>query len=181
MGARIQINSRTIGVDYPTYIVAEISGNHQQNFEQAVKIIEAAKEAGADAVKLQTYTADTLTIDCDNDYFKIQGTIWNGRKLYDLYSEAWTPWEWQPRLRDIAITLGLEFFSTAFDHTHVQVTLHPVESIQRSVHHYDLTPLARQTLRHVKTDFSRSNDYDAHRPSYAATPTMVSAAWLTSL
>jgi N-acetylneuraminate synthase len=111
----IEIASRRIGPGYPSYIIAEMSGNHGQNFEQAVKMLEVAKEVGADAVKLQTYTADTLTIDCDNDYFRINGTLWDGRTLYDLYREAFTPWEWQPRLKEIARRIGLELLSTPFD------------------------------------------------------------------
>jgi N-acetylneuraminate synthase len=77
----IEIASRRIGPGYPCYIIAEMSGNHGQNFEQAVKMLEVAKEVGADAVKLQTYTADTLTIDCDNDYFRINGTLWDGHSM----------------------------------------------------------------------------------------------------
>ena len=117
----ISINGRLIGVGYPTYIIAEMSANHNQDFNLAVKIIEAAKEAGADAIKLQTYTPDTITIDCRHEYFQIkQGTIWAGRNLYDLYGEAYTPWEWQPKLKEIANDLGLDFFSTPFDHTAVE-------------------------------------------------------------
>jgi pseudaminic acid synthase len=116
----IEINARSIGPGYPVCIVAEMSANHNQEFEQAVEIIEAAKEAGADAVKLQTYTPDTLTIDCSNKYFCIgKGTIWECRNLYDLYSEACMPWEWQPRLKAIANEIGLDLFSTAYDHTAV--------------------------------------------------------------
>ena len=99
-----------------TFIVAELSANHQQKFDIAVETIKAIKAAGADAVKLQTYTPDTLTIDCDNDYFKIKnGTIWDGKNFYELYKEAYTPWEWQPKLKKIAEDLGLIFFSTLFD------------------------------------------------------------------
>lgn len=120
MNCHIAINGRCIGPGYPVYIVAEMSANHNQDFEQAVKIIKAAKEAGADAIKLQTYTPDTLTIDCDDECFRIgQGTIWEGRNLYDLYGEAYTPWEWQPKLKGIANDLGLDLFSTPFDHTAV--------------------------------------------------------------
>ena len=115
----ITINGRKIGAGYPVYIVAEMSGNHNQDFDQAVKIIHSMKEAGADAVKLQTYTPDTMTIDCDNDYFKIKGTIWEGKNLYKLYREAYTPWEWQPKLKNIANDLGLDLFSTPFDDTAV--------------------------------------------------------------
>ena len=115
----IRINNRSIRPQRPTYIVAELSANHNQDFDQAVKIVEEAKRAGADAVKLQTYTPDTLTIDCNNEYFKIEGTIWEGRTLYDLYKEAYTPWEWQPKLKEIADSLNIELFSTPFDVTAV--------------------------------------------------------------
>lgn len=130
------INNRKIGAGKPVYVVAEMSANHNQDFNQAVEIIKAVKEAGADAVKLQTYTPDTLTIDCDNDYFRIKGTIWEGRNLYQLYSEAYTPWEWQPKLKEVAISLGLDFFSTPFDSTAVDfleemnVPLHKVASFE---------------------------------------------------
>ena len=100
-------------------IVAEISANHNQDILRAEAIIRAAAEAGADAVKLQTYTADTLTIPCDNEYFNIKGTLWEGRTLYDLYQEAYTPWEWTPRLIALANELGMECFSTPFDGTAV--------------------------------------------------------------
>ncbi len=102
-----------------TYIMAEISANHNGSIERAEAIIKAAAESGADAIKIQTYTADTLTIPCDNEYFKIQGTLWDGRTLYDLYQEAYTPWEWTPRLMAYAKELGLELFSTPFDATAV--------------------------------------------------------------
>jgi N-acetylneuraminate synthase len=99
-----------------------MSGNHNQDFEQAVKILEAASQAGVDAVKLQTYTSDTITIDCDNEYFQIgAGTIWEGRNLYDLYGEAHTPWHWQPKLKELADDLGLDLFSSPFDHTAVDL------------------------------------------------------------
>jgi len=115
----INIGQRRIGAGEPVYIVAEMSANHHQDFEAAVKILQAAKDGGADAVKLQTYTPDTITLDCRNDYFQIKGTIWEGRNLYDLYREAFTPWEWQPKLKAIADELGLDLFSTPFDHTAV--------------------------------------------------------------
>jgi pseudaminic acid synthase len=116
----IAIGSRRIGDGFPVFIVAELSGNHLQDFDLAVRTIRAMKEAGADAVKLQTYTADTLTIDSDNEYFRIQkGSLWAGKTLYQLYQEAFTPWDWQPRLRMIAEEAGLVFFSTPFDHTAV--------------------------------------------------------------
>ncbi|MFN8442912.1 MAG: pseudaminic acid synthase [Caldilineaceae bacterium] len=132
----ITINNRAVGPGHPTYMVAEMSANHNQNFDQAVAIIKAAKEAGADAVKLQTYTPDTLTINCHNEYFRIKGTLWEGRNLYDLYGEAYTPWEWQPKLKDVAGELGIELFSTPFDISAVDfleemnVAVHKVASFE---------------------------------------------------
>jgi N-acetylneuraminate synthase len=112
---------RAIGPGEPVYIIAELSANHGQSFDRAVELVQAAREAGADAVKLQTYTPDTMTIRCDNKCFRIgQGTIWTGRNLYDLYGEAYTPWEWQPRLHEIAREIGLDLFSTPFDATAVE-------------------------------------------------------------
>ena len=120
MRKQIKIGNKYVGGDAPTFIVAEVSGNHLQDFERAKAIIKAAADAGADAVKLQTYTADTITLDCDNDYFQItQGTIWDGTTLHKLYQEAFTPWEWQPELMKYANELGLECFSSPFDHTAV--------------------------------------------------------------
>lgn len=116
----IVIGGRAIGPGQPVYIVAEVSANHRQDYAQAVRIIEAARESGADAVKLQTYTPDTITIDCRDDAFQIgRGTVWEGRTLHELYGEAWTPWEWQPRLMEVARGLGLDLFSTPFDPTAV--------------------------------------------------------------
>ncbi len=116
----IDINGRKIGLDFPVYCIAELSGNHNQDFDQAVELIHAARNAGADAVKLQTYTADTLTIQSDQEYFRVGGgTLWDGRTLYDLYQEAYTPWEWQPKLKSIANELGMDLFSTPFDSTAV--------------------------------------------------------------
>lgn len=110
------IGSRTVGPGNRTYIIAELSANHNQDFDQAVKIIHAAKDAGADAVKLQTYTPDTITIRSDREEFRIGGgTLWDGRTLYDLYGEAYTPWDWQPKLKQIANDLGLDLFSSPFD------------------------------------------------------------------
>jgi N-acetylneuraminate synthase len=114
--SRIEINRRIISADQPAYIIAELSANHNQDFEQAVALIRAAKDAGADAIKLQTYTPDTLTLRSNKEYFRIGGgTLWDGRTLYDLYGEAYTPWDWQPKLKAIANDLGLDLFSTAFD------------------------------------------------------------------
>ena len=112
----IRIGDRVIGPGVPTYVIAELSANHNQKFDHAVRILRAAKDAGADAVKLQTYTADTITLRSDKECFRIAGgTLWDGRTLYDLYQEAFTPWEWQPKLKAIADDLGLHLFSSAFD------------------------------------------------------------------
>jgi pseudaminic acid synthase len=103
-----------------TYIIAEMSANHNGDLQRAINIIHAAKESGADAIKLQTYTADTLTTDCDNEFFKIKGgTLWDGRSLYELYKEAYTPWEWHQQLKKIADEVEIDFFSTPFDSTAV--------------------------------------------------------------
>jgi len=97
-------------------MVAELSANHNQSFDEAVRVLRAAKEAGADAIKLQTYTADTITLRSDKECFRITGgTLWDGRILHDLYHEAFTPWEWQPKLKEIADELRMHFFSSAFD------------------------------------------------------------------
>jgi len=103
------------------FIIAELSANHNGSKEIAIETIKAAKRAGADAIKLQTYTADTLTINCDNEYFTdiLKGTIWAGRSLYDLYKEAYTPWEWHEELFRVAKEEGLMCFSTPFDKTAV--------------------------------------------------------------
>ena len=117
----IRIGNRIIGSSHPVYVVAELSANHRQDFDEAVKLVHLAKEAGADAVKLQTYTADTITIRSDREYFRIGGgTLWDGRTLYDLYDEAHTPWEWQPKLKEVANSIGLDLFSSPFDPTAVE-------------------------------------------------------------
>lgn len=101
------------------YTIAEMSANHAGRLENALAIVHSARDAGADCLKIQTYTADTLTIDCDNEYFRIQGGLWNGRKLYDLYQEAYTPWDWQPAIKQECDAVGLDFLSTPFDSTAV--------------------------------------------------------------
>ena len=116
----VVIQGRSIGYKHPVYMVAEMSANHNHSYNDAVQLVHAAKEAGADAVKLQTYTADTLTIKSDRPEFVVGGgTAWDGRTLYDLYQEAHTPWDWQPKLKEIADEIGLVLFSTPFDPTSV--------------------------------------------------------------
>jgi len=119
-GAHVEAAGRRIGPGEPTFIVAEMSANHNRDFDRAVALVGAAAEAGADAIKLQTYAPDTLTLDCDNDWFRIKGEgPWAGRRLYDLYAEAAMPWDWQPRLLEEARRLGLILYSTPFDETAV--------------------------------------------------------------
>ncbi|PJI09844.1 MULTISPECIES: pseudaminic acid synthase [Clostridium] len=114
------IENKKVGSDSPAFIIAELSANHLQRYENAVKLIKEAKKAGADAVKLQTYTPDTITMDCDNEYFQIkQGTIWDGTTLHKLYEKAYTPWDWQPKLKKVAEEEGLICFSSPFDNTAV--------------------------------------------------------------
>lgn len=116
----IDIDGIKIGEGKRTFIIAEMSANHMQDYDRAVEIIKKAKWAGADAIKLQTYTPDTITIDCDNEYFQIkQGTIWDGTTLHKLYQTAYMPWEWQRKLKQIAEEEGLVFFSSPFDFTSV--------------------------------------------------------------
>lgn len=119
MNNEIKIGNHIISDNSPTYIIAEMSGNHNMDFGRAKAIIKAASEAGANAIKIQTYTPDTITIDCDDDIFKTQSKIWEGMTLYKLYQTAYTPWEWQKDLMEYALELGLDFFSSPFDLTAV--------------------------------------------------------------
>lgn len=112
----LRIAGRAIGEGHPSYIVAELSANHAQQYERAARIVELAAQAGADAVKAQTFTADSMTLRCDAACFRVAGgTVWDGRTLHDLYQEAAMPWEWQPLLKTLAESLGMHFFSSAFD------------------------------------------------------------------
>lgn len=115
----INISGRRIGPDFPPYVIAELSANHNGNFETAVSLVEEARKAGADAVKLQTYTPDTITLDCDSEDFRISGGLWDGRTLYDLYGEAYMPWEWHAPLFEHARNLGITIFSSPFDNAAV--------------------------------------------------------------
>lgn len=136
--SELQIGDRLIGKDHPVYIIAEMSANHHHDFDTAVEVLKAAKECGADAVKLQTYTPDTMTIQSSADPFMISGgTPWDGKTLYDLYKEACMPWEWQPRLKEIGEEQGLNVFSTAFDisslnflEDQMRVLVHKVSSFE---------------------------------------------------
>lgn len=118
MNKEIKIGRHIISNDSPTYMVAEMSANHNMDFNRAKAIIKAAKESGADAIKIQTYTPDTITTDSDMPAFRTNG-IWKGETLYELYKKAYTPWEWQEELRDYANELEIDFFSSPFDLTAV--------------------------------------------------------------
>jgi len=117
----IEIAGRPIGPDHPPYVIAELSANHNGSQDAALKLIDEAKACGADAVKIQTYRADTITIDCDGDEFRIQGGLWTGKRLYDLYQEAHTPWEWHAELFSHAARAGITLFSSPFDKTAVDL------------------------------------------------------------
>lgn len=117
----IEIDGKKIGPDFSPYIIAELSANHNGDINRAFKILEMAKESGADAIKIQTYTQDTLTIDCDKDDFIIKGGLWDNRTLYDLYTEAHMPWEWHKPLFEKAKELGITIFSSPFDSTAVDL------------------------------------------------------------
>ena len=116
---KIKIGNRLIGSGEPAYLIAEMSANHAGSIERAKEIIHAAKESGADCIKIQTYTPDTLTIDCHNKYFQVNNGTWEGENLYSLYGKAYTPWEWQPQLKAEADKVGIDFLSTPFDNTAV--------------------------------------------------------------
>lgn len=117
--SQIKIGNRLVGDGCPVYMIAEMSGNHAGSLERAKEIIHAAKESGADCIKIQTYTPDTLTIDCSNPYFQVKNGTWEGENLYGLYGKAYTPWEWQGALKEEADKVGIDFLSTPFDRTSV--------------------------------------------------------------
>jgi N-acetylneuraminate synthase len=117
----IKIDNRQIGQKFPPYVIAEMSANHNGNIQTALKIIEEAKKVGADAVKMQTYRPDTITLNSDGEDFRIRGGLWNGRTLYELYEEAHTPWEWHAPLFEYALKIGITIFSSPFDNTAVDL------------------------------------------------------------
>ncbi|WP_180173797.1 pseudaminic acid synthase [Acinetobacter sp. YH01024] len=121
MNKKIQINGRDIGTDFPPYIIAELSANHNGSLDTALKIIEQAKLCGADAIKLQTYKADTITLDSHNEEFMIRGGLWDGQSLFELYEKAHMPWEWHKPLFEYARKLDITMFSSPFDRTAVDL------------------------------------------------------------
>jgi len=119
MSETIQFGDRLVGKDQPAYIIAEMSANHAGSKERALEIIRAAKDAGADCVKVQTYTPETMTLDSDKKWFKIDKGTWEGENLFSLYQKAYTPWEWQEELKNEAENIGIDFFSTPYENTAV--------------------------------------------------------------
>ncbi|WP_417713915.1 pseudaminic acid synthase [Pseudophaeobacter arcticus] len=119
----MEISGRLIGPDHTPYVIAELSANHNGDYDQALRIIEAAKAVGADAVKLQTYTPDTITLNANTEDFVVKGGLWNGRTLYDLYEEAHTPWDWHKPLFEHAHKLDITMFSSPFDTTAVDLLM----------------------------------------------------------
>jgi len=136
LSSQFSIGNTKIGTGYATYVIAEMSANHNQDFSRAVALIKKAKECGADAVKFQAYTPDTLTINVDNKHFRIKHPKWGGQTLYELYKKAYIPWEWFQKLKKVADDLGILFFATAFDKTSVDfleelnVRIHKISSFE---------------------------------------------------
>ena len=119
MGNNVYLKNKIIGDNQPVYVIAEMSANHAGDINRAIEIIHAAKKAGADCIKIQTYTPDTITLDCNNKYFQIESGAWKGYNLYNLYKKAYTPWEWQLSLKQESEKIGIDFLSTVFDNSSV--------------------------------------------------------------
>lgn len=142
----LKINNRKIGTDYEPYVIAELSANHNGSIERAKLLIKAAKDSGAHAVKFQTYSADTMTIDCDKPDFLIKSGLWSGYKLYDLYGEASTPFKWHKELFSYALKVGIDCFSTAYDETAFEL-LEELNAPAYKIASFELTDLP--LIKHV--------------------------------
>lgn len=149
---RVKIGNRFVGEGEPCFIVAELSANHNGSISRAKKIIRLAKQAGADAVKIQTYMPETLTLDCNNKYFKIQSGQWKGQSLYELYTRAYMPWEWQPKLLAYANGLGIMLFSTPFDKSAVDFLSDRLDPPAYKIASFEIvdTPLIEYAARKKK-------------------------------
>jgi len=148
---QIIIDNHIISKESPVFIVAEMSGNHLQDYGRAVEILHVAKEAGADCIKLQTYTADSLSLDCDKEWFLEKDSIWDGIRSYDLYKEAYTPWEWQPKLMEEAKKLGLVCFSSPFDDDSIEfMTKMQMPAYKVASYEINDIPLIRKIARMQK-------------------------------
>ena len=168
MSKPVTIAGKQIGEGFPTYIIAEVSANHNQDIEIARQTVMAAAEAGVDAVKFQTYTPDTLTFDSDSEIFQIDhGTVWDGRTLYSIYSEGYMPWEWHEELFDLAHSLGLAAFSSPFDSTAVEYLANlDVPAFKIASFEIVDIPLIRHVARQgkpilISTGIARKEDIEA--------------------
>ncbi len=149
MNKTINIGDRIIGEGYPTYIIAEMSANHLQDYKRAKRIILAAKEAGANAIKLQSYRPDTITIDCcGEEFMATKGSLWEGRNLYQLYEEAYMPWDWHEGLFAFAKEIGITIFSSPFDFSAVDL-LEELGAPAYKIASYEIldTPLIRKSSK----------------------------------
>jgi pseudaminic acid synthase len=166
---KIKIGNRFVGEGEPCFIVAELSANHNGSISRAKQIIRLAKQAGADAVKIQTYTPDTLTLNCNNRYFKIKNGPWKGQNLYDLYTQAFMPWEWQPKLMTYANSLGIMLFSTPFDKSAVDFLSDRLDPPAYKIASFEIvdTPLIEYAARKKKPMIISTGMADEREIQYA--------------
>lgn len=146
---KLSIKNRSLGTGFPPYLVAELSANHGQSFDRAKAIIREMAEAGADAIKVQTFTPDTLSVDCKNQLFFLKQGLWEGQYQYDLYKKGYMPWEWHQPLAEYANELGVDFFSTPFDESAVDFLEHSIDPPCYKISSFEVThhPLLKQVAR----------------------------------